>query len=101
MAKDWAKTAMNAKKERSQKVVTSYGFADHFLRFLEPQEALKLQELNQFWYNIAISRVIMTVRLPVQKYFTFWEIEDFSNVIFEYTPIKNSVRKIHHTLSSE
>ena len=43
----------------------------------------------------------MRVEYPALKFFTFWERENFSNVIFEYNPNKNSVRKILHTLSPE
>ena len=47
-------------KEQCQKLWTSYGFATFLLLYLAPLQQITLQQLNKFWYNIAISRVLIS-----------------------------------------
>ena len=45
------------KRGKEYKVWTSFGIAMEFLPYLPTSEQVRLQNLNQFWYKIAVSRV--------------------------------------------
>ena len=48
---------MIATKSQSQKLWTSFGNWDELNAYLSEHEQLKLQKLNRFCYDVAVSRV--------------------------------------------
>ena len=52
----------------SKKVWTSYGIMMAVLPYLSNQEQINLQALNRFFYEIAVSRVQVSIKLPLPTY---------------------------------
>ena len=49
-------TLLNAKDELIWRFTRSYGAVCEMIQFLEPLEALELQALDKWFYNVAVSR---------------------------------------------
>ena len=73
-----------ATKAKCREVKASFGVWDTLSKFLDPQECLTNQALDQFCYNIAVSRV--QTRLDVEPpIFITWPFGTrFKDTIFKY-----------------
>ena len=54
----------------SRRVWTSYGIMMDVLPSFTPKELIYLQNINRFFYDIAVSRVQVVIKLPYTFYFT-------------------------------
>ena len=62
------------------------------LPLLEPRQALKLQQLNKFFYQTGISRVQSTLKkLKKLHYLTYGHARDSKNSLFVYNNIDKTV----------
>ena len=63
------KFKLNSSKEQSRKVWTSYGCIRSLLPFLSSESQTQYQLLNKFFYDVAISRVVVKFMLPTVDIF--------------------------------
>ena len=62
---------LNADKSKSYRLWTSYGVATQLLQYLPRLETIRLQALNQFSYEVLISRVQTQLQFFTPFYFCF------------------------------
>ena len=63
---------LTATSEDCRCVWTNFGIAMSFLPNLESIEQIRLQQINQFWYNIAVSRA--QTRIEAHEYVAQFQI---------------------------
>ena len=85
---EFAEIALTATERKCWSIYTSYGIWSEVLPYMKPQEQLKLQTLNLFFYNIAVSRVMTTIILKM-VYFA-----QNVNTLIEYNPCNGQTKTI-------
>ena len=82
---DWQNEyPLTASSEKSLKVWSSFGIGISFLVYLTQFEQFKLENLNTFFYRVAVSRVQSHLKLTFPVYLTWLEGPEFSRTIFKY-----------------
>ena len=76
---------LNATKEFSRKVWVSYGVFIAMLSFLDEFQTVCLQSTNKFCYNIAVSRVQISLSTDQLVYFTWPNGGKLSEHIIAYS----------------
>ena len=81
-------------KEKCQKVWTSYGVTTYLILYLDAIESTSLQLLNQFWYKVAISRVLVSATVDHPLYMICQMGTKFRSTIFRYYPRSSKFQTI-------
>ena len=68
--KGWSDQVLKTPRNKCKTVWTSYGIAANFIPFLPKTEQVVLQNLNKFYYNIAVSRV--QTAIAMEDHFLVW-----------------------------
>ena len=81
-------------KEKCQKVWTSYGVTTYLIQYLDVIESTSLQMLNHFWYNVAISRVLVSASVDHPLYMVCQMGTKYRSTIFRYYPRSSKFQTI-------
>lgn len=66
---------------------------NNVLPFLEQLQRIELQLANQFFYDIAVSRVVTRVKTDQEIYFTVSSRESYQNALFIYNQRLRTLRR--------
>ena len=69
------------------------------LPFLSPQAVCQNQLLNNFFYDIAISRVVICIKLPENHYLTYWNGGNLANKVLQYNQMWRGIKVIDTTIA--
>ena len=85
---------------KAKKIWTSFGVTRELLPFLDPLERVYLQQGNQFFYDVAISRAELSLKKAEKLYFTWNSPGRFQKQVFVYQKA-NSVVKTKQILCKD
>ena len=77
---------------KAKKIWTSFGVMRELLPFLDPEERVYLQQGNQFFYDVAISRAELSIQMAESLYFTWNRPGRFQKQVFVYQKANSVVK---------